>query len=241
MGSLFSTGGGSILDLVLHAGIVVKITLFILLFFSIFSWAIIFYKFRVIRRAERESDAFLRHFRKSKRLDAVFNGTRTLNWSPLANIFREGYAELTTKESSERNPSDSYTLSTELSGIDNISRALRRASASEITKLESFLGFLATTGSTTPFIGLFGTVWGIMDSFHSIGLRGSASLSVVAPGISEALVATAAGLAAAIPAVVAYNYYLNKIKTLAAEMDSFSQELLNIIDRNFFNKNNRGI
>jgi biopolymer transport protein TolQ len=110
---------------------------------------------------------------------------------------------------------------------------MRQASTSELTKLEKALGFLATTGSTTPFIGLFGTVWGIMDAFRGIGMRGSATLAVVAPGISEALIATAAGLAAAIPAVVAYNYYINRIKVLSSEMENFSSELLNILKRHF--------
>jgi biopolymer transport protein TolQ len=122
-------------------------------------------------------------------------------------------------------------LAMELNHIDNIERSLNRARDSEATKLESALGFLATTGSASPFIGLFGTVWGIMDTFKSIGARGSATLAVVAPGISEALIATAAGLAAAIPAVIFYNYYLNRIKLLGQEMDNFSSELLNIIER----------
>lgn len=236
LSSLLGGERGNILDLVLHAGIVVKIVLFILLTFSIVSWAIIFYKFRSIGKAQRESATFLRLFRRSKRLDAVFNSSKNLLGSPLANIFRAGYIELTTKPEEGSNP-DSFdlSLSTDLGGIDNISRALRRATTSEVTRLEKALTFLATTGSTTPFIGLFGTVWGIMDSFRGIGVTGSASLAVVAPGISEALVATAAGLAAAIPAVVAYNYYLNRVKVLETEMDNFSHEFLNIIDRNFFN------
>ncbi len=236
LSSLLGGERGNILDLVLHAGIVVKIVLFILLTFSIVSWSIIFYKFRSIGRAQRESATFLRHFRRSKRLDAVFNSSKNLLGSPLANIFRAGYIELTTKPEEGSNPDPfDLSLSTDLGGIDNISRALRRATASEVTRLEKALTFLATTGSTTPFIGLFGTVWGIMDSFRGIGVTGSASLAVVAPGISEALVATAAGLAAAIPAVVAYNYYLNRVKVLETEMDNFSHEFLNIIDRNFFN------
>ena len=134
---------------------------------------------------------------------------------------------------SSRKVSDPTTLSIDLSGTENISRAMHQAATSELTKLERGLGFLATTGSTTPFIGLFGTVWGIMDAFRGIGMRGSATLAVVAPGISEALIATAAGLAAAIPAVVAYNYYINRIKVLSADMDNFSSEFLNIVERHF--------
>ncbi len=228
---------GNILDLVFHAGLVVKLVLLLLLVFSTVSWAIIFYKFKLIGKAQKESEMFLRLFRRGKRLDAVFNSSKNLLRSPLANIFRAGYIELTTKPEETSNPesSDLTAMSTDLGGIDNISRALNRATASEVTRLEKAITFLATTGSTTPFIGLFGTVWGIMDSFRGIGVTGSASLAVVAPGISEALVATAAGLAAAIPAVVAYNYYLNRIRVLETEMDNFSQEFLNIIERNFFN------
>ncbi len=237
LSSLLGGERGNILDLVLHAGLIVKIVLLILLAFSVISWAIIFYKFRLIGKARKESEMFLRLFRRGKRFDAVFNSSKNLLGSPLANIFRAGYIELTTKHEETSNPdsSDLSSISTDLGGIDNISRALRRAMASEVTKLEKALTFLATTGSTTPFIGLFGTVWGIMDSFRGIGVTGSASLAVVAPGISEALVATAAGLAAAIPAVVFYNYYLNRIKVLETEMDNFSQEFLNIVERNFFN------
>jgi biopolymer transport protein TolQ len=123
-----------------------------------------------------------------------------------------------------------------MNSIDNIERALNRARDSESTKLESALGFLATTGSASPFIGLFGTVWGIMDTFKGIGARGSATLAIVAPGISEALIATAAGLAAAIPAVIFYNYYINRVKTMTQEMDNFSSELLNIIERYYVRK-----
>jgi biopolymer transport protein TolQ len=123
-----------------------------------------------------------------------------------------------------------------LSSLDNVERALNRASSTEMTKLESALGFLATTGSASPFIGLFGTVWGIMETFKSIGARGSATLAVVAPGISEALIATAAGLAAAIPAVIFYNYFLNKSRTMVQEMDNFADEFLNIVERYLIRK-----
>jgi biopolymer transport protein TolQ len=127
-------------------------------------------------------------------------------------------------------------ISTELGGIDNIARALRRATNSEITRLEKYLTFLATTGSTAPFIGLFGTVWGIMTSFKGIGETGSASLAVVAPGIAEALIATAIGLVAAIPAVIGYNHFQYKIRVLIGEMDNFSTEYLNVVQRTFSRK-----
>ena len=244
MGQLFpsSVGGGfrgSVIDLVLYSGPVVKIVLLILLFFSILSWAIIFAKLRLIRRADRESRAFLHIFWEGKQLSAIFADSKKLRSSPTAEVFRAGYVELNKLSQAASNPdsprkiSDPTALNIELSGVDNISRSMRQATTSELTKLERSLGFLATTGSTTPFIGLFGTVWGIMDAFRGIGMRGSATLAVVAPGISEALIATAAGLAAAIPAVVAYNYYINRIKVLSAEMENFSAELLNIVKRHF--------
>jgi len=243
-GQLFPAGmgsgfRGSVVDLVLYSGPVVKIVLLILLFFSILSWAIIFAKFRLIRRADKESRQFLRIFWEGKQLSSIFADSKKLRYSPTAEVFRAGYVELNKLSQTTHNPEnprkdgDLTALGIELSGVDNISRSMRQAATSELTKLERALGFLATTGSTTPFIGLFGTVWGIMDAFRGIGMRGSATLAVVAPGISEALIATAAGLAAAIPAVVAYNYYVNRIKVLSAEMDNFSAELLNIIKRHF--------
>ncbi|MDO8957353.1 MAG: protein TolQ [Deltaproteobacteria bacterium] len=236
MGSGFR---GSVVDLVLYSGPVVKVVLLILLFFSILSWAIIFSKLRLIRRADKESRQFLRIFWEGKQLSTIFADSKKLRCSPTAEVFRAGYVELTKLSQASSNPeshrkdSEGTALNIEFSGEDNISRAMRQASTTELTKLERALGFLATTGSTTPFIGLFGTVWGIMDAFREIGMRGSATLAVVAPGISEALIATAAGLAAAIPAVVAYNYYINRIKVLSAEMENFSAELLNIIKRHF--------
>jgi biopolymer transport protein TolQ len=244
IGQLFpaGTGGGfkgSVVDLVLYSGPVVKVVLVILLFFSILSWAIIFAKLRLVRRADRESKLFLQIFWEGKQLSTIFTDSKKIRHSPIAEVFRAGYVELNklsqamSSPEGSRKASDLTALNLELSGVDNISRAMRQATTSELTKLERALGFLATTGSTTPFIGLFGTVWGIMDAFRGIGMRGSATLAVVAPGISEALIATAAGLAAAIPAVVAYNYYSNRIRVLSAEMDNFSDELLNIVKRHF--------
>ncbi len=230
---------GSVVDLVLYSGPVVKIVLLILLFFSVLSWAIIFSKLRLIKRADKESRAFLRVFWEGKQLSSIFVDSKKLRNSPTAEVFRAGYVELNKLSQVQSNPdnprkaTDPTTLNFELSGVDNINRAMRQASTSELTKLERGLGFLATTGSATPFIGLFGTVWGIMDAFRGIGIRGSATLAVVAPGISEALITTAAGLAAAIPAVVAFNYYINRIKVLSAEMENFSAELINIIKRHF--------
>lgn len=233
---------GGVGNIILNAGPMVQFVLVVLLIFSVVSWAIIFDKFRLIRRADRESREFFEFFWKSKNLPAIFQKAKKMKKSPLAKVFRAGYVELSklSKAKSDpierRSPNDISSISTELGGIDNVGRALRQAVTSETTRLEKALPFLATTGNTSPFIGLFGTVWGIMNAFKGIGIKGSASLAVVAPGISEALIATAAGLAAAIPAVVAYNYYLNKVRILASDMENFSSEFLNIIERHFVGK-----
>jgi biopolymer transport protein TolQ len=203
----------SALQLILQAGYVVKGVLVILLFFSVFSWAIIFYKHRYFSKASKESDSFLRVFRAGRDMKGLYQTARGLTLSPLANVFKAVYAE-----ESRINR-------------DEVKRLLRRYEALEVAKLQSYLNFLATTGSTTPFIGLFGTVWGIMDAFRGIGAAGSASLAVVAPGIAEALITTAAGLAAAIPGVVAYNYYLSRAKIMIIEMEDFSEELFEFFSK----------
>jgi len=220
------------LELVLNAGPVVKLVLAVLVYFSVVSWAIIFYKFLVIHRATRDSERFLDFFWAKKRFDTISLGLKDYAHSPLTVLFREGYQELVKgPRKREGEEEHAHALSADLGGSGNVARALRRATTLEMHRLEKYLTFLATTGSTAPFIGLFGTVWGIMDSFHGIGKTGSASLAVVAPGISEALVATALGLVAAIPAVVAYNHYVNKVNVLTGEMDNFCQEFLNIVER----------
>jgi len=218
-----------VLELIWNAGPVVKLVLLILVYFSVVSWTIIFYKMRIIKRAMKDSDGFLEAFWNKKRLEAVAQDLKLYSNSPLTTLFREGYQELM-KVQRMKQGGEAQSFTSGLSGADNVARALRRASTQETYRLEKYLTFLATTGSTAPFIGLFGTVWGIMNSFHGIGKMGSASLAVVAPGISEALIATAIGLMAAIPAVVAYNHFLNKVNILIGEMDNFSQEFLNIIE-----------
>lgn len=218
------------MELVLNAGPVVKLVLLILIYFSVVSWAIIFYKQLVIHRAIRDSERFLDFFWTKKRFDAIGQGLDQFRHSPLTVLFREVYREL----SKGRRPGDGQTddnLVADLGEQERVSRVLRRSITSEGHRLEKYLSFLATTGSAAPFIGLFGTVWGIMDAFHGIGTSGSASLAVVAPGISEALVATAIGLVAAIPAVIGYNHFVNKVNVLTGEMDNFSQEMLNIVQR----------
>jgi len=217
-------------------GLVVKLVLLVLLYFSVVSWAIIFYKLLQVHRANSESERFLEFFWKAKRFDAINAQLDRFTNSPLTILFNEGYGELKKLMEKGEEKEDPTVISTDLGGIDNISRALRRATTKEITRLEKFLTFLATTGSTAPFIGLFGTVWGIMTAFKGIGETGSASLAVVAPGIAEALIATAIGLVAAIPAVMGYNHFQNKIRVLSGEMDSFSTEFLNIVQRTFTGK-----
>jgi len=218
-------------DLVLQAGPVVKLVLLILVYFSLVSWAIIFYKFTIVQKAMKESDRFLDFFWSKKRFDVVGQGIKEFSNSPLATLFREGYHEMLQLKKKSANPEENFDFSSEMDTTEIVGRALRRATTQETHRLEKYLTFLATTGSTAPFIGLFGTVWGIMDAFHGIGQTGSASLAVVAPGISEALIATAIGLAAAIPAVMGYNHFLNKVNLLIGEMDNFSQEFLNIVER----------
>ncbi|GFO53025.1 Tol-Pal system subunit TolQ [Geomonas sp. Red276] len=214
-------------------GLVVKLVLIVLLYFSVVSWGIIFYKLLQIYRANGASERFLEFFWKSKRFDTIGSQLDRFENSPLTVLFKEGYAELRRLQEKVEQKADPNVISTDLGGIENISRALRRATTSEITRLEKYLTFLATTGSTAPFIGLFGTVWGIMSAFQNIGQSGSASLAVVAPGIAEALIATAIGLVAAIPAVMGYNHFQQRIRVLISEMDSFSTEFLNIVQRNF--------
>jgi biopolymer transport protein TolQ len=217
-------------------GIVVKLVLCVLIYFSVVSWAIIFYKFIQVRKANQESERFLAFFWQTKRFDAVNAQVDRFANSPLSILFTEGYNELKKLGQKVEEANDPNIITADLGGVDNIARALRRATTSEITRLEKYLAFLATTGSTAPFIGLFGTVWGIMTSFKGIGETGSASLAVVAPGIAEALVATAIGLVAAIPAVMGFNHFQTKIKVLIAEMDNFSTEFLNIVQRSFAKK-----
>ena len=237
IGSLDLSGNfhGSLLNMVLDAGLIVQLVLLLLFIFSVVSWAIIFLKYRYYRKVKKENEAFESDYSRSSKLSDVMPAAKKYHNSTLAEVFRVGYAELSkiNKLSSESaQASDEISLSS----LDNLERSMNRACNTEMTKLESALGFLATTGSASPFIGLFGTVWGIMDTFKGIGARGTATLAVVAPGISEALIATAAGLAAAIPAVIFYNYFLNQSKNMVQEMENFASELLNIVERHFVRK-----
>lgn len=220
---------------IISASGVVQLTLLILIAMSIVCWAIIFQKKKQFSVIERADDEFLDVFWKANSLDEVYDDVEKYGSSPVAQSFKAGFKELQRLADSDLAHKIPGTESTpKLAGLDNISRALRKSTDLEIASFEHRLTMLATTGSTGPFIGLFGTVWGIMGSFQKIGATGMANLAVVAPGISEALIATAIGLATAIPAVVGYNHFLSKIKKRELELSNFNSDFLNIVKRNFF-------
>ena len=223
-----------VLDLVRGSGPVVQFILYLLILFSVASWGIIAYKFRQLRRAKRESEKFIDVFWERRNLSSIHEASRDLKACPVAQVFRSGYEELVRVSRTKKENPSGEGMTTELGGVENVSRAMKRATSVEITKLEKYLTFLATTASAAPFIGLFGTVWGIMNAFRGLSVTHSSGIQAVAPGIAEALIATAVGLAAAIPALMAYNYFVQQIKVLAAEMDNFSHEFLNIAERHFF-------
>ncbi len=215
---LASAIGGEISGLIETSGLVAKTVLVILLIFSVASWAIIFSKWGLFRRARTQSNRFMRMFRKSERLNDVAAVVEQFKPSPLVAVFEGAYDELRKQAVS---PIRTVALQ----------RATQIAASEELSRLESRLPWLATTGAVTPFIGLFGTVWGIIDAFHGLGTAGSATLRAVAPGVSEALITTAAGLFAAIPAVIAYNMFTQHIREFGARMDDFSLELINEVER----------
>lgn len=221
----------SLLDMLTGSGPVVLAVLYLLIFLSVASWGVVVYKARQIRAARRAAETFLELFWDKRNLTEVARICATLPASPLAAVFSAGYEEL--KRLRNKRKGTDEGLAADWSGVENVQRAMRRAAARERTELESMLTFLATTASTAPFIGLFGTVWGIMNSFRGLGVSGANTLQAVAPGISEALVATAAGLAAAIPALVAYNHYSRATRVVAGEMENFISDFLNIAERHF--------
>jgi biopolymer transport protein TolQ len=213
--------GGEIVDLVLQTGPVAKAALFLLIAFSILSWAVILSKWRLISRAREQSARFARVSRKAQRLQDISTIAEQFRPSPLVGVFESALAEFKRQMGTT-------------GGIHNlvaIQRTMQIASSEEITRLERNVPWLAITGAVTPFIGLFGTVWGIIDAFHGLGTAGAATLRAVAPGISEALVTTAAGLAAAIPAVIAYNLIIGSIREMASRNDDFALEMLNLVER----------
>lgn len=225
------------IELVLNSSPVVMMVLIALVVMSISCWFIIGVKLLRISKASRDSGDFLDRFWDPeqgnvwnvKRLEGLYQSLGRGRNAPLENVFHAGYVELARVLGGDRQTGQKHYGG----NIDNVARALRRAAANEVTSLESMVPFLATTGSTAPFVGLFGTVWGIMNSFISIGAQKNASLDVVAPGIAEALIATAIGLVAAIPAVMAYNFFVRRINVLSGEMDNFSDDYLNIVRRHF--------
>jgi len=231
----------SLWSIVMNAGWVVKAVMVLLLLFSVICWGIILTKAITLSRARKQTQLFFDAFRESRKFSMLYAEAKQFTFSPLAHVFKAGYAELnrisriqagSQKASADSTQEPEY----ERTGMDNITRSLQQAVTAERARLERGVNFLATTGSSAPFIGLFGTVWGIMESFRRIGVEKSASLAVVAPGIAEALIATAAGLAAAIPAVIFYNYFLSRINNISTEMDNFASELINIIERIYWKR-----
>lgn len=210
--------------------------MFTLFVFSIVSWAIIIVKQVMFKKAQRASDDFLSLFWESKTLNDAYDSAREYTFSPEAAVFVTGFNELKKISSTRSEQYGNETLAMQLATMENLKRAVRKAQLIESERFGRSLPFLATTGSATPFIGLFGTVWGIMTSFQDIGVRGSASLAVVAPGISEALVATAAGLAVAIPAVIFYNFFSNKQVDVETDVENFSTDFLNLIERDILTR-----
>jgi biopolymer transport protein TolQ len=225
------TLSGGVLALVWNAGPVAKIVLLVLMTFSIVSWALIVEKAWQFRRVRRQTFEFLRVFREARRPSIVHSAARKLRQSPLAQLYFAAYQEVSGISEVLDKVLDDLDEGLSPDRLEAVNRALRRAAALEVARLEHYLPFLATTASATPFIGLFGTVWGIMTAFQGIGQQGSANLAVVAPGISEALIATAAGLGAAIPAVMGYNFFVNRTKHWAMEMEGFTLDLLNAFAR----------
>jgi biopolymer transport protein TolQ len=232
-------GQDSLLAFFRETGPTAKVVLAILLFFSVVSWIIIFAKFVRLRRVSRQSEKFVAFFRKSKRFSEVNAIASQLGETPLTTLFKAGYAELDAQVKANRPEDPAVTASGAPSGklliknISGVERALERAIGVELSRLTRYMTFLATTASACPFIGLFGTVFGIMQSFRAIGQTGSTSIAAVAPGISEALVNTAAGLAAAIPALIFYNYFMGRVRQQRAGMDDFALEFINLAERNF--------
>jgi biopolymer transport protein TolQ len=235
--TLLQTGSAEekldIYSLILQASPTVKIVLGLLIFMSLACWFVIGSKALYLSRATRRSTQFLDAFWKTARLDDVWKMTEDSAPSPVSEVFRAGYVELA-KLRRQRGDQQNLAGENQLGDIESIQRALERAKTMAVTEMENKVPLLATTASTAPFIGLFGTVWGIMNSFRNIGAKGAANLATVAPGIAEALVTTAIGLVAAIPAVMAYNFFVRRIRVVSADMETFANDFLNIVRRRFF-------
>lgn len=225
----------SLVDMFARMTLLPRLLLFLLVMFSAISWGIMGHKWRVVGRARHQSSAFLKVFRGSAKFSEVKAVCDSLRHSPMVGLFLAGFNELNFQINAytQEHRGSTEPLKIRIKSTDGISRALTRASSVEVNKLERNLNFLATTAAVTPFIGLFGTVIGIINAFANIGATNQVGLNIVAPGISEALVLTAAGLGAAIPAVIGYNFFVGRTKMLASEMDDFSLEFLSITERNF--------
>jgi biopolymer transport protein TolQ len=230
----FSSG---VVGLISKSGLVARGVLVLLLVFSLVSWAIILYKGIALHQAHAQSAVFLDVFRKSSKFSEVNAVCGQLRASPLVGVFQAGYLEVNQQvRGAGGNLAAGNSAGAQrptVRSLESLSRSLARAAGVEVTRIERRLSFLATTASVTPFIGLFGTVWGIMAAFGDIGRMGSANLAVVAPGISEALITTAMGLVAAIPAAVFFNFFSSRVRVLSAMLDDFALEFLNIVERNF--------
>lgn len=236
LGESFS---GGFWQLIQQSGIIAKLVLILLLGFSVFSWGIILNKWMIFRKVTRQSQQFYSIFKKSQRLSDVYNAVEQYSLSPLAGVFKSGYDELhqqiRASQPIERGPTQSINERTHIGSTLPIQRTLQKSAMVEMAALEGSLSWLATTGAVTPFIGLFGTVIGIINAFQGLGTGSATTIQAVAPGISEALVTTAAGLFAAIPAVIGYNQFVQKLKVFGVEIDDFSMEFLNWVERNFTN------
>jgi len=250
--------GQDVIDMIIHAGPMAFFILLVLLVFSIICWAIVFLKFRLLRNAARETKSFMELFWENREMKQVYAACEEFEFSPVARLFKAGYSELrkmqkirssmsseaikrdhdnSNSQSQEENVNPgtgAWTLQSRRSLMENLDRTLKKTTLDQVNRMEKALNFLATAGNTAPFIGLFGTVWGLMEAFRSIGMKGSANLAVVAPGISDALITTAAGLAVAIPAVIAFNYFAHRIMSVRAEMDIFTSDFLSMVERQFF-------
>lgn len=225
--------GPGLWQLFLEASPVAKFVLAVLVAFSLGSWAIMIQKILQFRRAGRQSDRFLEIFRSSKRFSEVNAAASQHSASPLVGLFQAGYVEIDAQVKAMQQESGQETSHYRIKSMSGIERTLRRALGVELQVLTRYTAFLATTAAATPFIGLFGTVWGIMQAFNDIGITGSTSITAVAPGIAEALINTAAGLAAAIPALIGYNTLSNRVRVLREEMEDFVLEFINLAERNF--------
>ena len=225
--------GPSLFDFFKQSGPMAKAILALLTLMSLASWAVMIGKLIQLRRADQQSEKFLEAFHRSQRFSEVNSQAGKLRASPLVGIFQAGYAEIDSQIKSAQGPDAGERKAYRITSLPALQRTLTRAASVEVQNLTRWITLLATTAAAAPFIGLFGTVWGIMDAFRDIGMTGSTSIVAVAPGIAEALINTAAGLAAAIPALIGYNYFSHRIRILRSRLEDFALEVLNLAERNF--------